>query len=616
MPIRTINDILAIERVPLESRALPPTIYEMLAGSVAEHADRVAIRFLTSADTAATHCEISYQEFFATVNRCARMFQSLGAGPCDSVSWVLPNVPQLLTAQCAAEAVARANPVNPALGIDHLVAILRAAAAKVLLAPSPEIDPAGWSRSQEIATRVPSIAALLAVHFPREKCSSLKANELNPHAIRVHCFNTLLKEFSPDRLPEAQLSGAGDLVAYFHTGGTTGVPKLAPWTNRMQVVNAWQMRQALELMPGETVLCGLPMFHANGIMVTGLVPLSVGATVLIATPNGFRDQQVIQKFWQLVDTHQVNFFSAVPTIYAALLNIPIGNARVDSLRFGICGAAPMPVDLFRRFEKKSAVRIREGYGLTEATCGCTINPEGDPKIGSVGLRIPYLEVEVAQTDSTGQVIRKCESYEVGNLLIRGPSVFPGYQDPAANRGLFTHDGWFNTGDLARMDADGYVWLTGRSKDLIIRGGHNIDPAIIEDCLTQHDVVELAAAVSQPDPHSGEVPAAYVTLRPGKKATKCELQTWAREHIAERAAVPVRVEILARMPVTAVGKIFKPDLRVMAAEHAVREALLKNGINAVVHGRMDESWGLVIRVKSGDPAVMEVLGNFSFKLEIH
>jgi fatty-acyl-CoA synthase len=362
-------------------------------------------------------------------------------------------------------------------------------------------------------------------------------------------------------------------------------------------------------------LCGLPMFHANGIMVTGLTPLYAGATVLLATPSGFRTPQLLDNFWRLVEMHRVTLFAAVPTIYAALLDRPVGDADLSSLRFGFCGAAPMPVELFRRFEHRTGVRILEGYGLTEATCSCTVNPpDGVPKVGSVGIRVPYLELKVAETDKDGEIVRECRLNEVGNLLLRGPTVFPGYKDSAANRGLFSRNGWFNTGDLARLDADGYVWLAGRSKDLIIRGGHNIDPALIEECLSLHPDVALVAAVGQPDAYSGELPMAYVTLRGGAKARPHEIRDWARQHIQETGAAPVRVVILDAMPLTAVGKIFKPALRVMAAEQVVVETLRAQGVEANVSGRIDKSLGLVIRVESRDTRIREQLDKFAFALE--
>ena len=179
-------------------------------------------------------------------------------------------------------------------------------------------------------------------------------------------------------------------------------------------------------------------------------------------------------------------------------------------------------------------------------------------------------------------MRECATDEIGTLLISGPAVFPGYLRDGDNAKVWAAPGWLNTGDLCRIDRDGYVWLTGRAKDLIIRGGHNIDPQLIEDALVTHPAVAMAAAVGQPDAYAGELPMAYVALRPGTSVSLEELVAHCREHIPERAAVPVRIVILATLPLTAVGKTFKPELRWRAIEH-----VLTAGIGGEGHRRQGE-----------------------------
>jgi len=344
----------------------------------------------------------------------------------------------------------------------------------------------------------------------------------------------------------------------------------------------------------------------------------VGASGLLLTPLGFRTPSVMRNIWKLVARHRVTALSGVPTIYSTLLSVPIGDAALDSLRVAGCGAAPLPPDVARRFEEYTGVEIVEGYGLTEGSCLSSLNPpDGEKRIGSVGLRVPYQEMICAAVDPVGGTIRECKADEVGRIAIRGPNVFAGYVDPAATARVMLPEGWLDTGDLGRRDADGYFWLTGRSKDLIIRGGHNIDPAVIENALALHPSVALAAAVGQPDVHAGELPCAFVTLRMGAECTRDELRRFAREHIPERAAAPVHVEILDEMPVTAVGKIVKGPLRRLASERVLRSALAEAGVrDAEVEVIDDEARGLVAHVNTADlGAARDVLGRFAIATEL-
>jgi len=246
---------------------------------------------------------------------------------------------------------------------------------------------------------------------------------------------------------------------------------------------------------------------------------------------------------------------------------------VSSLRYAICGAAPMPPELIRKFEEATGVGILEGYGLTEGTCVSAVNPrDGVRRVGSIGLRIPYQQMKTVALGGDRDNPRDCAVDEIGHLVIKGPNVFPGYTDEKANRGIWVGDGWLDTGDLARQDADGRFWLTGRQKDLIIRGGHNIDPSMIEEAMMRHPAVQMAAAVGKPDAYAGELPVVYVTLRAGCVASADELLAFAKATIPERAAAPGEVVVRDAIPLTAVGKVFKPELRYDAAKRVLEAAL--------------------------------------------
>jgi fatty-acyl-CoA synthase len=275
-----------------------------------------------------------------------------------------------------------------------------------------------------------------------------------------------------------------------------------------------------------TAFCGLPLFHVNAQFVTGLQAWMRGDHIVLATPEGYRGKNVITRFWEIVAHYRVTTFSGVPTIFSALMNAPIASADISSLEFALCGAAPMPAKLIADFEAKTGAKVIEGYGLTEAGCVSSVNPSaGERRAGSIGLRIPYQQMMASILDDAGRFVRKAETNEIGSILIHGPNVFRGYLDPRHNAGLWVEIAgarWLNTGDLGRQDGDGYFWLTGRRKELIILGGHNIDPKMIEEALQEHPAVALAAAIGRPDAYAGEVPVAFVQLKPAASATEQEL----------------------------------------------------------------------------------------------
>jgi fatty-acyl-CoA synthase len=186
--------------------------------------------------------------------------------------------------------------------------------------------------------------------------------------------------------------------------------------------------------------------------------------------------------------------------------------------------------------------------------------------------LPYSRVRIVAVDADGRLGRDCAVNEIGIVAMWGPGVFSGYVNDLHNKAAFVEPGWVNSGDLGRLDEDGYLWITGRAKDLVIRGGHNIDPAPIEDLLFQHPAVSLAAVVGQPDPYAGELPVAYVQLKPDATIAPGELEAWVRERTPERAAVPVAIIPIATMPLTGVGKVFKPQLRWKAAERVFAQVL--------------------------------------------
>jgi len=589
-------DVEAWERVPLAKRIgrLRSTL-DLIQRSAERSPDRPAITFIPGGTADEDPVTITYGELISKIHQAANAFAELGVGPEDAVSFLLPNLPETHITLWGAEAAGIVSPINPLLEVEAITDIVQAAGAKVLVAVGAGMSEEIWAKAEAVRHRLPGLRAILQVGGPGDDASG------------IHDFDAVLSSQPGDRLVFDRRIEPGHTAAWFHTGGTTGSPKLAPHTHHGQIYCSWALTETGDMVESDVLLCGLPLFHANGVIVTGLAPFMVGATVVLPSPLGYRDAGVVSQFWRLVERYRVSFFSAVPTVYAALLQVPVGDRDLSSLRFALCGAAPMPVETFKAFEERTGVRILEGYGLTEGTVVSAVNPrDGERRIGSIGVRIPYQEMKAVRLGAGGQSLGDCDDDEIGTVVIRGPNVLSGYRREGDNRSAFLEGGWFVTGDLGRRDPDGYFWLTGRSKDLIIRGGHNIDPAVIDEALAGHPAVGLAAAVGRPDPRVGELPVAFVSLVEGSSATPAELLAYAAERITERAAVPKAIHVLPALPLTAVGKIFKPELRWRATRIALDEALaplVEAGSAITVDVGPDQRHGTKARVRvSGVDAV--------------
>jgi fatty-acyl-CoA synthase len=260
-------------------------------------------------------------------------------------------------------------------------------------------------------------------------------------------------------------------------------------------------------------------------------------------------------------------------VLAAAFAIPPGNADISSLRYAAAGGSAIPVAVGKAIQEKLGLKVLEVYGMTETSSVQTMAyPDRPIRLGSVGLPVPYSRVRVVKLDADGRLERDCAVDEIGVVIMAGPGVFGGYLNEMHNKGAFVDGHWVNSGDLGRLDKDGLLWITGRAKDLVIRGGHNIDPAPVEEILFQHPAVGLAAVVGQPDAYAGELPVGYVQLKPGATVAAGELEAWVRERTPERAAVPVQIFPIDPMPLTGVGKVFKPQLRWDAATRALTKTL--------------------------------------------
>ncbi len=610
MIVRTQHDIAALEKVPVTERITHADVREVIEAAATAHADRTAFRFLSGTTPNDPVRDISYRDMKRQVFQFANLLHASGIGPNDTVTILMPGVPETFVALWGAEVGAVANPVNYFLNAAQITGIMKEAGAKALVAADPSLFADIWPKVEEIRKAMPDLKVF-------------RIGGKGPAPADVIDFEAALDGQPGDRLLAPKTLTRDTVAALFHTGGTTGLPKLARHTHGALALAAWTNTLIFDLAPGSVMINPLPQFHVGGSIIGGLSPFATGWTVVLPTALGARNPNVVRDFWSIVEHNRVTIGGAVPTSLAAIMNVPRGDHDLSSLKVFVSGGSTVPVELIRRIEAEIGVPVVEGYGMTEVHCYSTMNPmHGERRSGSVGLRLPYTEVRVADVAPDGAIRGDCALGTIGHVLMRGPQVTPGYLDPRHNKGAMLADGWLDSGDLGRLDAEGYLWLTGRSKDLIIRGGHNIDPIVIEEALVRHPGVETAAAVGLPDAYAGELPMAFVQLRPGAQATAEELREFCRKEIPERAAVPAQVVIIPQMPLTGVGKIFKPALRLEAAQHAFDAALAPlraDGVQADVTVRNDAKHGTlaVVRIGGGpsDAVVKrcsDLLGGFQIR----
>ena len=536
-------------------------------------------------------------------------------------AYLLPNCNETALTLLAGQTAGVVAPINPLLEPDHIAALLRETGAKALvtLAPFPKTDLN--ERAIKAAAEAPTVTTILEIDFKRYLTPPLawlipllRPKRPSAGSAAILDFAVEAAKERADGLDFTPEAGPETVSALFHTGGTTGMPKIAQHQQIGMIYNGWIVDR---MIYDETsvVLCPMPLFHCFGAYPMWIACVASGAHMVMPTPAGYRGDGVMDNFWKLIERWKVTFLTTVPTAATALMQRPV-NADVSSLQYAICGSAPLPRELLRQFQEATGVKILEGYGQTETTCLISCNPcEGVRKVGSVGLVFPYSDVKILHVDASGAILKECETDEVGEICMKGPGVFPGYTDPARNEGLFAGGEWLRTGDLGRLDADGYLWITGRAKDVIIRGGHNIDPAVIEEALAKHPQVAYSGAIGQPDAYAGELPCAYVELVESGEVSGEELQAFAAGHVGERAARPVHVEVLDELPKTAVGKVFKPALRKRAIKRVYCAALKEAGIEAAIDVVEDTRLGLVAEIAPADAAatdeaIGEVLNGFA------
>ncbi len=534
------------------------TIFECISAAADINPDKAAIIQLLSADPEAEPRRISYKELVQRLIQTANLFRKLSGMEKPSVVVIAPFLPEALIATWGGATAGCVTPVNPALDSAQLISIMKAVQANILVTTTDQYGAGAWTRLQEIVPHVPTLRHTLIIDSKAQDDFLSNLDRVSGEKL----------EFSPQSDPDA-------VNTYIPTGGTTGAPKLVKLTNKGQLLNAW-LFGSLSVSGGDEVVGhAMPNFHVGGLIAISLRAMIFGQTLLTLTPLGFRDPGVIKHFWEIARRYGMTNVIMAPTTVASLLSQGEGSSQGHSFKSFICGGSTIPADLLKEFHEKTGIYLKETWGMTEFQGPCSGHLVGasKPVAGSVGIAYPYHEVRAVKLDD-GRYVGDVPAGERGVLVVTGPTLSPGYLDERLSADLFVKgmpDGrtWASTGDLGTVDSDGYIWVYGREKDVIIRGGGNIDPKVIEEALQLHPAVLISAAIGKPDASKGELPIAYVQLKNGAVANPNEIVSFCRERM-EQAAVPVEVVIIPLIPLTAIGKIAKPALRLDAIKRVVTE----------------------------------------------
>lgn len=563
LPLRSIQDVLELERTPLAERLSCSNFARRIrSGLEARAPTDTAIHYIEDGRIESQAKTYSFGELLGHIDRVSALFRSSGIGPDDVVAILLPTVPQLYWSVIAAMSSCIAFPINWMLEPRHLFHLIEESRAKAVIALGPTPHYSIWEAVGSFAGELSTVENRWSVPGPGG--SVLPDSDLD----------TLSAMQDPASVRAASTVLSEDIVAYLHSGGTTGLPKIIKLSHAGMSHRQWTQTHALQQEFGEVVLHDTPMFHSGGLCARSLPPMAAGASVVVPSPLGARDKTYMKDYWKFIEKYRVTRLSGVPTSLGVLAKNPPKNEDLSSLKpFFITGSAPMPVAVRKEFQRATGIRILNSYGMTENTGSIAIDPrDGPSKDGASGIRVPYTNIRVVRRDEDNRLVRECAPDEIGAIEIRGAGLTPGYLNPEHQTRAHTEDGWLVTGDLGRLDEDGYVFVTGRAKDLIIRGGHNIDPELIEEPLLALPGVLHAAAVGKPDTYAGELPIAYVQLVPESTLTSEDIVAHLRATVSERAAIPKEVVIMDELPLTTIGKPSKIALRNDAAIRAYGAAL--------------------------------------------
>lgn len=556
------QDRAEIERHAPLSLLPADNIYDCIAAAAARRPDKTAITLIDSADPSKVAVSLSYQQLIDRIGRASSLFAEIAGSETPVVTVIAPLHPDVLIASWAAETVGVVNPINPFLDAVATITLMNAAKSNVLVIGTSAFGPGVWDKLDRIRSSVPTLRRVLIVGDDSSQDGFAAAVAAQPSGA----------------FAKVRRRKGAETATYMPTGGTTSTPKIVLHTQDRQLINAWLMGALMGADEEQVVGLGMPLFHVGGLVAAALRAIIFGQSLVLLTVDGFRNPRIVKEFWPLMKQTGITNIIATPTTAAAILaSAGEGDHVGHSIQTFSCGGSTIPVELLRAFHRKFGIYLREVWGMTEFHGVSTGHPNDgrEPAIGSVGRRFAFHDVKVVELDEHENFVREAATGDKGILIVSSICVGAGYLDSSKNGEFFVErmpDGkvWASTGDIGSMDSDGHIWVHGRQKDLIVRGGHNIDPKQIEEALQRHPAVQLSAAIGRPDAKRGEMPIAYVQLKPGASATQDELLAFAKENIAERAAVPVDISIIPAIPLTAVGKIAKPTLRAQATEAVARD----------------------------------------------
>lgn len=497
------------------------SISQLWAERVNQYRDKTYLHFYDRSWT--------YGEMEEKAARVAGLFKSLGARHGEHIAILVPNAPEFLFAWFGAMTGGfTAVTINTLLKGEELEYIINDCDAKILVttpALRKTLD-AVWSR----------LTQLQHVLLTEKDDGIANAGDFSAQMAKA--------------VPYRPLPGAKDKASMIYTSGTTGHPKGVILNHGNILYNSYVTHQMIDLTADDTALCIMPLFHVNAQIASMMSTLWAGASVVLE--EGFKPRSFINTLKKF----RCTTFSGVPTIYNFLNELKEAEGQdLSFLKACICGAAPMPVEVFNKFEDKFKGKIIEGYGLSEGTCVSSLNPlKGKRKIGSIGLAIPGQEMAIVNANIHDRN-EFLPDGEIGEIVIRGPNMMTGYyKKDEANKSTLI-DGWLHTGDLGHRDNEGYYYITGRKKEMIIQGGENIYPKEIEEVLYKNEAISECAIVGLPDKKYGEIVGAFIIVKEGMALTAADIRSYLREKIANYK-MPKVIEFVTSFPKTATGKIQK------------------------------------------------------------
>lgn len=594
--VRTIEDIIAIEAAHYDELIPARDLYDLFLATADQAGDQRALTVLRSPDPADIGISLTHSELLGEITRAANLFRSLGIAPGEGVAaFLTPTLPELPVLMLGAQVAGVASSLNYLLSQDAVFDLLNVQKATVLVVSSDGLDETCWEKAQGAFEHVPTLEHVLVI------------GEDGEYGARYSALAPLLAKHSAGALDFERARDRDAICALFHTGGTTGRPKVVQLTHGNQIHAAFGFAQVFAFCEDDVVINGFPFFHVGGTMTVGLAVLAAGGHVVVPSSYALRPPSVIANYWPIVGHFKATVIGGVPTSIAAMTNAWMDGIDVSCVRMAGTGGAVCPKAVTDRFQQTTGIRLFETYGMTETAAAIAFNPgRGEPVAGSVGFRAPYSQIRIVfDEDGTESV---CGPNQSGLVQVRGPQVFPGYADPQHNIGTLSDDGWLTTGDVGYLTEDSRLVLTGREKDLIVRSGHNIDPAAIEDVANQFAGVQISAAVGMPDEYAGEVPVLFVVPEPNVLLDIKALQEFLLDNVHEPPARPRLILSIDALPVTAVGKIFKPTLRDRAIEEKVRieaERACAPGVSAQIEVRLDGQKNVVAEVLLKDGSADDV-----------